>query len=213
MNSATTRQQSNQRKVRVAAREGRNNTSARAFPTRRQAIGSLVRCLETNHSQKEWTEAIDSVLLGRWPNIMTMPSVGQDSALEELCTIVEEARAIVRAKLSPEQLLPNHQAAVNSLLELSMAGAWPDEPVVVPFDQVPACFRTAIEQDKAAGSWNPYPVETDLIEYALMLIDRNGGDANIRTPEQEEFYADLVMSLDADEQSRVGYSPSNVTIH
>ena len=46
-----------------------------------------------------------------------------------------------------------------------------------------------------------------------MLIDRNGGDANIRTPEQEQFYADLVMSLDADEQSRVSYSPSNVTIH
>jgi hypothetical protein len=206
MNSSIARQQSNQRKVRVAA------PKAVTAANRRQAIGSLVRCLETNHSQKEWTEAIDSVLLGRWPNIMTMPSVEQDSALEELCTIVEEARAIVRAKLTPEQLLPNHQAAVNSLLELSMAGAWPDEPVVVPFDQVPALFRAAVEQDKSAGSRNPYPEETDLIEIALMLIDRNGGDATIRTPEQEEFYSALLLGF-VDGQHRVRYSPSNVTIH
>jgi hypothetical protein len=206
MNSSIARQQSKQRKVRVAAREGRNNTSARAFPTRRQAINSLVRCLETNHSRKEWTEAIDSVLRGSWPNIMTMPSVEQDSALAELCTIVEEARATVRAKLRPEQLLPNHQAAVYSLFELSVAADPPERP----FDQVPALFRAAVEQDKAAGSRNPYPLETDLIELALMLIDRNGGDANIRTPEQEEFYAGLVFE---GIPARVRYSPENVTIH
>jgi hypothetical protein len=204
MNSSIARQQSKQRnavqRVRVAA------PKAVTAANRRQAIGSLVRCLETNHSQKEWTEAIDSVLLGRWPNIMTMPSVGQDSALEELCTIVEEARAIVRAKLSPEQLLPNHQAAMHSLFELSVAADEPERP----FDQVPALFRAAIEQDKAAGSRNPYPEETDLIELALMLIDRNGGDANIRTPEQEQFYADLAFG---GETARVRYSPENVTVH
>jgi hypothetical protein len=115
MNSSIARQQSKQRsavqRVRVAAREARNNTSARTFPTRRQAISSLVRCLETNPSQKEWTKAIDSVLLGRWPNIMTMSFDEQEPALEEFCSIVEEAQAIVRAKLTPEQLLPNHQAA------------------------------------------------------------------------------------------------------
>ena len=108
--------------------------------------------------------------------------------------------------------ISSHQAAVNSLVELSMAGAWPDEPVVVPFDQVPALFRAAVEQDKAAGSRNPYPVETDLIEYALMLIDRNGGDATIRTPEQEEFYSALLLGF-VDGQHRVSYSPENVTIH
>jgi hypothetical protein len=147
------------------------------------------------------------VLLGRWPNIMTMPSVEQESALAEFCTIVAEARAIVRAKLTPEQLLPNHQAAVHSLFELSVAADEPDRP----FDQVPALFR-AVEQDKAAGGRNPYPVETDLIEIAFMLIDRNGGDANIRTPEQEQFYADLVIRFE-DEQCRVSYAPSNVTVH
>ena len=108
--------------------------------------------------------------------------------------------------------ISSHQAAVNSLVELSMAGAWPDEPVVVPFDQVPALFRAAVEQDKAAGSRNPYPEETDLIEYALMLIDRNGGDAYIRTPEQEEFYSALLLGF-VDGQHHVSYSPSNVTIH
>jgi hypothetical protein len=45
-----------------------------------------------------------------------------------------------------------------------------------------------------------------------MLIDRNGGDATIRTPEQEQFYADLLMSSDANGQVRLGYSPSNVTV-
>jgi hypothetical protein len=212
MNSVTTRQQSNQRKVRVAAREGRNNTSARAFPTRRQTINSLVRRLETNPSQKEWSEAVDSVLLVRWPNIMTMSSSEQQSALAKFFAIVEEARAIVRAKLSPKQLLLNHQAAVNSLLELSVGADAPDESVAVPFDKVPGLFRFAIEQDKAAGGRNPYPEETDLIEYALMLIDRNGGDTTIRTPEQEQFYADLAFRFE-DEQFRVAYSPENVTVH
>jgi hypothetical protein len=157
--------------------------------------------LETNPSQKEWTEAIDSVLRGRWPNIMTMSFDEQEPALAEFCTIVERARAS-----------NHHQAAVNSLVELSMAGAWPDEPVVVPFDQVPALFRAAVEQDKAVGSWNPYSEETDLIDYALTLIDRNGGDANIRTPEQEQFYSALLLGF-VDGQHRVSYSPSNVTIH
>ena len=82
--------------------------------------------------------------------------------------------------------ISSHQAAVYSLFELSVAADEPDRP----FERVPALFRAAVE---AAGSRNPYPLETDLIELALMLIDRTGGDANIRTPEQEEFYAGLVF--------------------
>ena len=45
-----------------------------------------------------------------------------------------------------------------------------------------------------------------------MLIDQNGGDATIRTPEQEQFYTDLSFRFE-DEQIRVSYSPSNVTVH
>ncbi len=232
MNSTTTRQQSKLRKVRVAAREGRNNTSARTFPTRHQAIGSLVRCLETNPSQKEWTEAVNSVLLGRWPNIMTMASSEQEPALADLVAIVKEARARVRAKLTPEQLLLNplalepvsdatpvqlnhHQAAVNSLQEMAIAtpdfyAAFPGIQPVTPFEQVPALFRTAIREAKAAG--NPHPEETAIIEYALALLDQSG-NVNIRTREQKEFYASVVPSLDAKGQIRIAYSPSNVTIH
>jgi hypothetical protein len=44
MNSSIARQQSNQRKVRVAA------PKAVTAVNRRPAIGSLVRCLETNQS-------------------------------------------------------------------------------------------------------------------------------------------------------------------
>jgi hypothetical protein len=102
---------------------------------------------------------------------------------------------------------------VNSLLELAMAAHSPDGPVAVPFEDVPALFRTAIDEAKAAGGRNPRPEETDLIEHALMLIDRNGGDATVRTPEQEQFYADLLMSWDANGQVRITYSPSNVTVH
>ncbi len=207
MNSSIARQQSKQRsavqRVRVAA------PKAVTAANRRRAVGSLVRCLETIPSRQEWTEALDSALLGLWPNFRTLPDSELISVLDDWVAIVKDARA---TNLSPEQLLLNHQAAVNSLVELSMAGDWPDEPVVVPFDQVPALFRAAVEQDKAAGSRNPYPEETDLIEYALMLIDRNGGDANIRTPEQEEFCSALLLGF-VDGQHRVSYSPSNVTIH
>jgi hypothetical protein len=138
---------------------------------------------------------------------------GLTSVLPIIERCKEEREAVQAQCEALEAALSNpHQAAVNSLLELTMAGAWPDTPVVVPFDQVPALFRAVVEQDKVAGSRNPYPSETDLIEYALMLIDRNGGDANIRTPEQEEFYSALLLGF-VDGQHRVSYSPSNVTIH
>jgi hypothetical protein len=115
-------------------------------------------------------------------------------------------------KTTSAPTLRNHQAAVNSLLELSMAAQWPDGPVAIPFDQVPALFRSDVEDARGMGRRNRYTDEIDLIEHALLLIDRSGGDANIRTPEQEQFYADLVFRFEA-EQFRVGYSPENVTIH
>jgi hypothetical protein len=116
-------------------------------------------------------------------------------------------------KKTSAPMLRNHQAAVNSLLELSMAAQWPDAPAAIPFDQVATLFRTDVEETKAVGRRNRYAAETDLIEHALLLIDRNGGDANIRTPEQEQFYADLAMSFDAEGQVRISYSPSKVTVH
>jgi hypothetical protein len=209
---------------RIARLKGSNPFGA---ARRHQAIRLLVRCLEMNPSRQEWSEATDSVLLGCWPNIMTMPSAEQQIALAKLVAIVKEARARVRAKLTPEQLALNemaqepvlaaqeqstHQAAVNSLLELAMAAHWPDAKVAIPFEQVPALFRAAVEEATAAASRHPYPNETDLVEQALIMIEHNGGDANIRTPEQKQFYADLAFES-VDDQVRVTYSPSNVTIH
>jgi hypothetical protein len=211
MNSATTRQQSNQRnavqRVRVAA------PKAVTPANRQRAVRSLVRCLETNPRQQEWSETTNSVLLGLWPNFMTSNDE-LISALDQWTAIIMKARAIVRAKLGPDQLIVldatnHHQAAVNSLLELSVEHP-PGAPLAVPFEEVPALFRTAIQEDRTAGT---HSEETDLIEHALMLIDRNGGDATIRTPDQEQFYADLLMSWDADGQVRITYSPSNVTVH
>jgi len=117
------------------------------------------------------------------------------------------------AELRGRLATPNHQAAVNSLVELSMTAAGMQGAVSLPFDQVPGLFRAVIESGNAAGRSNRHACETDLIGHALMLIDRNGGDATIRTPELEQFYADLAMSFDEDGQVRVSYSPSNVTIH
>jgi hypothetical protein len=116
-------------------------------------------------------------------------------------------------KTTSAPTLRNHQAAVNSLVELSLTAAGMRGAVSVPFDRVPSLFRAAVEEARAAGRRNRHAEETDLIEHALLLIGRNGGDATIRTPEQEQFYADLLMSLDANGQVRLGYSPSNVTVH
>jgi len=124
---------------------------------------------------------------------------------------LKEKREALQAEIAA--LSNPHQAAVDSLLELIAAPLFPGERTVFPLKEVPTLFRAVIQDDRAAGSRNPYPGETDLIEYALMLIDRNGGDATIRTHEQEQFYADLLMSLDAKEQVRIAYSPSNVTVH
>jgi hypothetical protein len=69
-----------------------------------------------------------------------------------------------------------------------------------------------VEEAKVMRRRNRYAAETDLIEHVLRLIDRNGGDATIRTPEQEQFYADLAFRFE-DNQFRVVYSPENVTVH
>jgi len=224
MNSTTTRQQSKQRNavkpVRVTAAK------------HQKAVHSLVRCLEKNPSRRKWSEALDSVRLDLWPNFMTLPHDELMSALEEWVVILKEARAIVRARLTPEQILRNplalepvqeatpvqsnhHQSAVNSLQQMAIAtpafdAAFPGIQPVIPFEQVPALFRTAIREAKAAG--NPHPEETAIIEYALALLEQSG-NVNIRTREQEEFYAGLLSSLDAEGQIRITYSPSNVTVH
>src|ERR1700730_16041941 len=118
----------------------------------------------------------------------------------------------VAQRAIPEQS-KHHQAAVNSLAELSLTAAGMPGTPSIPFDRVPELFRVEIKEGKAAQRRNEYGLETDLIEHALMLIDRNGGDATIRTPEQEQFYADLLMSLDATGPVRITYAPSNVTVH
>jgi hypothetical protein len=220
MNSATTRQQSNQRKaiLEIAAvfsnsRLGEDQQSAKACNVLNRYCKNVT--LEREEAILETAAKMSEMLL-----VATRKrrNGATNSKVQETYDAIAPAeRDAARldsgaVETTSAHAISSHQAAVNCLVELSMAGAWPDEPVVVPFDQVPACFRTAIEQDKAAGSRNPYPVETDLIEYALMLIDRNGGDANIRTPEQEEFYSALLLGF-VDGQHRVSYSPSNVTIH
>jgi hypothetical protein len=115
----------------------------------------------------------------------------------------------------PATAISSHQAAVNSLQEMAIStpdfcAAFPGVQPVTPFEQVPTLFRTAIWEAKASG--NPHPEETAIIEYALALLEQSG-NVNIRTREQEEFYAGLLMSLDAEEQIRIAYSPSNVTVH
>jgi hypothetical protein len=147
MNSATTRQQSKQRnavqRVRVAA--PRALTAAK----RQRAVGSLVRCLKTNPSQKEWSEALNSALLRLWPNFITLPHFEMMSALEQWDAIAKEARA---TNLSPKQLLLNHQAAVNSLLELSVGADAPDESVAVPFERAPRCFALLSSRTRPQGA-------------------------------------------------------------
>ena len=116
-------------------------------------------------------------------------------------------------KTSSARTLRNHQAAVNSLAELSLTAAGMPGTPSLPFDRVARVFRMEIEDAKAVGRRNRYARESDLIEYVLMLIDRNGGDATVLTPELEQFYADLTVSFAAEGKIRIAYSPSNVTVH
>lgn len=109
-----------------------------------------------------------------------------------------------------------HQVAVNSLVELAISTPdfckkFPNTEPTIPFEQVPAFFRLAIEEAKA-GSPSQHRDETAILECALMLIEQNGGDANIRTAEQEEFYADVLVRRE-NEEFHVSYSPSNVTVN
>jgi hypothetical protein len=140
---------------------------------------------------------------------------GWDEETKQICALHEPTRSLNAAiQEQKAQWLTIHQAAVNSLQEMAIStpdfcASFPGSRPVIPFEQVPALFRTAIEAN-AAG--NPHPEETAIIEYALALLEQSG-NVNIRTREQEEFYASLLMSLDAEGQIRIVYSPSNVTVH
>jgi hypothetical protein len=199
MNSANLRRQSNQRKaiLEIAAvfnsRLDEDQQSARACNVLKRYCRNVTLRQEDAilDTAAEVSEMLKGALGGKR---------GRVSKVYGAATASNEA-----IETTPAYAISNHQAAVNSLLELSVEHP-PDAPVAVPFEEVPALFRAAIEE---AGT---RPEETDLIEHALMLIDRNGGDANIRTPEQEQFYADLVFRFE-DEQWRVSYAPSNVTVH
>jgi hypothetical protein len=217
MNAHTARQQSNQRKaiLEIAAvfsnsRLGEDQQSAKACNVLNRYCKNV--SLEREEAIVDTAVEVSEMLLAA---TRKRRNGATNSKVQETYRVFSPAEQDAArfgngaVETASTHAISSHQAAVYSLFELSVGADEPERP----FEQVPALFRAAVEQDKAAGSRNPYPEETDLIEHALMLIDRNGGDANIRTPEQEQFYADLVMSLDADEQSRVGYSPSNVTIH
>jgi hypothetical protein len=209
MNSANLRKQLNQRKaiLEIAAvfsnsRLDDDQQSAKACNVlKRYCKGVNVRREEAIlDTAVEVSEMVKKVFSGKRDSIS---NVQEAYGVRHAATVSKAA-----IETTPAHAISNHQAAVNSLCEL--AANSPDAPLAVPFEEVPARFRTAIEEAKAAGT---HPEETDLIEHALMLIDRNGGDATIRTPEQEQFYADLLMSFDADGQVRITYSPSNVTVH
>jgi hypothetical protein len=209
MNSANLRKQLNQRKaiLEIAAvfsnsRLDEDQQSAGACNVlKRYCRNVTLRQEETIlDTAVEVSEMLKRALGGKRGRVPNNSNVQETYGVRHAATVSNAA-----IETTPARAISSHQAAVNSLLELSVAPS-PDALLAVPFEDVPALFRAAIEE---AGT---RPEETDLIEHALMLIDRNGGDANIRTPGQEQFYADLVFRFE-DEQWRVGYAPSNVTVH
>lgn len=108
-----------------------------------------------------------------------------------------------------------HQKAVNALLEMAIftadvRAAMPDAELTVPRSQVPALFRAAIEEQKAARR-NPYREETAILQTALMLLEQ-AGDEN-RTPTQDEFFSALTFGHEGERTFRVRYVPENVTVN
>ena len=109
-----------------------------------------------------------------------------------------------------------HQKAVNALIEMAVItpecrAGMPESQFSVPVSQIPALFRAAIKEQKAVRR-NPFPKETAILEIALTLLE-NAKDEK-RTPEQEEFYAALVIVECTGKQTfRVKYEPEYVTVN
>jgi hypothetical protein len=125
----------------------------------------------------------------------------------QIRVFAKRQKARANAKVVSAALSGCHQDAINSLLGISMEI---DELLSVPIKSVPELFQTAI--DNAKDSLNPRFGEIAILEHALRIFERNGGDATIRTPDLVDFYDALAWSLDAEEKLRVIYSPKNATI-
>lgn len=117
-----------------------------------------------------------------------------------------QSRAQCKEKPSGHEL---HQQAINSLLDISMELG---EILPVPIQAVPNLFRNAVKHASKHPSSNLHSGEIAIIEHALLMIERNGGDATVRTPDLVDFYNSLGWSLDAEEKLRVTYLPKNPTV-
>jgi hypothetical protein len=173
--------------------------------SRQQSVNSLVAVLGSNPSQQQWTKAVDRVLNRHRPMILKMRQERRFAAIKEFAGIVGEAREVAGLRSAPKQTV--HQKAVNSLLELtvfthSLRAAIPDAELSVPLNQVPALFRAAIREQKAAAR-NPYRDETAILETALALLEH---------AKQDEFYSALAFTWEAG-QVRVRYAPENLTVN
>jgi hypothetical protein len=119
-------------------------------------------------------------------------------------------QGLANQRFAPTQTL--HQRAVYALLEISvdLCMGIPEAERILPLNQAPALFRAAIKEQMAARR-NPFPEETAILETALTLLEDSKGE--IRTPEQEEFYAALTFKWLAEHTFRVRYAPENVTVN
>jgi hypothetical protein len=127
--------------------------------------------------------------------------------VEQIRDFARTQKDRAHAKVVSTALSGCHQDAINSLMRISLDIG---DLLSVPIQSVPELFQNAIDSEH--NSLNPHSDETAILEHALRIFERNGGDATIRTPDLVDFYNSLSWSLDAKEKLRVIYSPRNVTV-
>jgi hypothetical protein len=188
-----------------------SNLQGKTVMPRREAIDFLVSVVKTNPSHEAWTEARDYVeermaLSGAdavWiPN--EVASTARQKAKHQMSARHIAANAVARQPLAS----PKHQAAVHCVLDLALhSRGGVDGQMATPFAEIPKVLRAAVN-DAAGRSQHPFAGEVVLIKRALGLIEKNGGDAQVRTSETKALYS-FFIGRDADFNLRVRRDRAN----
>lgn len=179
--------------------------------SRLEATDFLVSVVKTNPSRDAWTDARDYV--------EKRMALSADDAIWIPNEIASSARREARKQMSARQIAANavarqplasakHQAAVHCILDLALHSCGGvDGQMSAPFAQMPRVLRAAVKE-AANRRQHPFADEVDLIKRALQLIEKNGGDARVRTSETRALYSFLI-GRDADFNLRVRRDHAN----
>ena len=200
----------------------RTTIAPRSSMSRQAAVTWLVEVLKKNPSRDVWGVVHDFVLRQR-----STSSTPVAEAIEEANAVARAARRRARKQMTARELArneiarqtvasPKHQAAINSLMDLALyafcPGGFDEELMSAPFRKIPGILRAAVD-DASKRKHHPFASEVDLIALVLRLIERNGGDARVRTPETKAFHSACLADLDADFNIRIRHEEESTAVN